>query len=1064
MFGVGAEPLYAMGRPLQVIGLLLMIIGLFGSTMLLSGNAGLVALADPCVPGGGEQPVTQVTPTPVPPRPSGAPAKELNSYPVFAPTQTLVTPTPSPTPSPTPRPVATASPADAKLPPCPSHAHRLFGSGPIIFSGNGSLDLGSHRSQSSGQATTQSTAQSQVGVAMSFSVSRRTDESSLAITQALGSFNGVYNAAQINVNYSTPKYLLDYGTISGPADTQLSNGSFNQGITFGVPLGTQEWDLIGAHTIGANGEGFRVGALRHSSTSRNGTLFSQTLYDAFGEQSHGSAVTLDLAVSHFGPSSSTRFEAAASKAHGIPNVPDGLRFAYGSNLNFNGAASSTDLSYVHIPDAYVALGQVQYAQSQLQVTRRNTLFHGILTLNYASLRSIVSGVASRSSHEALNYNLPLGSRINTQWLLNYATTESGGDTSRERDAGLQLSEQFGGANLQESLQSSVVSDAQAGTSAQRQIAFDVSRQLFGGYASGEISELNASGIGASGSIRSVQAEYTRQFGYKTELSFTAASTHSTVTGSGYSATDQFTTTYGVLRRLSPVVALRATYGRTRQSGGFGGSSSYLNFDIVGPLAIGTASRYTGRPNPNLPAVIDGHVFLQTGSTSYGLTGQRGFPNVLVTLDGGQTQRTDAAGSYEFRFVRPGPHIVSIAPGTLPAGVVADSSSQSIEVQGGQIATVDFSAGQFAAVGGRVVQRINGSIQPVPGVLIVVDGTEQGYSGNDGVYQIGHLSAGKHTVKVSTDTLPATLSVLGPSSKAVNVNVGSVTKLDWTLTGLGSISGVVLFTANSGFGDLIGAPNVYVVAHPGEHASITGADGHFIIDNLPPGSYTLTLDEDTLPDGQGIIDAPDGPVDVTGEEAVQGVTFKIGPQAKQVIMSFGGGASAAVSANFRPEKVPPNSIATLIVTTSEAHPKSVTAQADLFGTIPLRYDKAARAWIARIVVSPTVANGDYPVHVDVEGPKSGSTDTTLTVNNSVPLIYARGTPAKPRPGQLIHVVARVVADVRGGEEVVLEDGQHFTLPTPHRGIITFSFHATHPLPYHGLVLTRTGQRIPFVIGP
>jgi hypothetical protein len=573
------------------------------------------------------------------------------------------------------------------------------------------------------------------------------------------------------------------------------------------------------------------------------------------------------------------------------------------------------------------------------------------------------------------------------------------------------------------------------------------------------------GAGAHSAQLENTAGYVRQIGRKAEFSVTFDSSRNAIyNGDSSQLTNQFTTTYSLLRRFSPVVGLRMTYGRTHQSGVFGGSTGYVNVDVVGPLAIGGAARYMGRANPNLPSVVQGHVYLQNEASSYGLVGNRGIPNVLVTLDGGFTQRTDASGGYEFRFVKPGAHTITISSGTLPVGVIPDTSTQSFLVAGGQMVNVDFAAGQFAGVGGKVVENTGGTTIGLPGVLLVVDDSQRGYTGPDGTYQIGHLSPGKHKVAIATDSLPATVGVSGATEKDVDVSDGALSTLDWSLTGLGSIRGMVLFTSDAGFGDFTGAKDVYVVADPGQHAAITDGEGNFIIDNLPVGQYTLSVDQDTLPEGQTVIQGPEGAVSVTGDEAVKGVTFKVGPSAKQVVFTFSGGKNAVVTADFRPEQAPPNALVDLVVTTDQKHPKSVTAQGDPFGKVQLHFDRARNAWIAQFALPATIGNGDYPVHVSVEGDRNGSADATLTVNNALPLIYARGTPAVPRPGALVHVVARVLAEVHGGEEVVFEDGASLALPVPHGHIVSFSIRAPHALPYRGMLLTRKGERLPFVIGP
>ena len=1056
-----------MGRLLQAVGLFFMIGGLFGFGLLWADGTGvLAALAEPCTIKGAAYAVPPIvtpppTATPAPTPSTRPPAAELPSYPSFAPTEDLVGAPPTPTPSPSPAP--TASPPAAAEPPCPVHRRHLFGDGPVEFSGTGGVDLGTHRLS----AANASSAQNNVNLSMDMRVSRRTEKSSFVVDQIFGAANGLYNLGQVNVGYNTPEYLVTYGQVNGPSDTQLSSGSFNRGVTFGVPHGADEIDLIGARTTGMNGEGFRVGGIRHTRSYAKGLLVSQSLYFARGDQSGGTDVTLDTAIGRYRSGQTYRGEIALTRTHGIPGLADATRFAYAAHADFAGAKTSTSIGYTSIPDGYITLGQQQFGQTNLTFTNRRPIFsRGTLTFDFGDMTTLMSGLRSRTLHETTNLSMPLSSWINSQWLVNFAQNSSQGQLTNERDAGVALSEQIKGFSLQQSAQgSSVTSNLAASAATQTQYQFSLAHALFGGFASVQNVSGRSYGPGAVGTQLENSVSYVRQYGRKTELGVTVDDTRSTiVNGDAISSTNQATTTYSLLRRFSQAVGMRVTYGKTHQSGVFGGSTGYVNVDIVGPLAIGTSARYAGRANPNLPSIVQGHVYLQNEASSYGLVGNRGISNVLVTLDGGFTQRTDATGAYEFRFVRPGSHTITISSGTLPIGVIPDSSTQSFVVQGGQIINVDFAAGQFAGVGGKVLEHTNGTSFALPGVLLVVDKTERGYTGADGSYQIGHLSPGKHVVAIAPESLPATVAVSGAAEREVTVVDGAVAPLDWTLTGLGSIRGVVLFAPDAGFGDLTGAKDVYVVADPGQHAAITDPEGHFIIDNLPVGQYTLSVDQDTLPDGQTVVQGPDGPVNVTGEDAVEGITFKVGPAAKQVVFTFAGGKNAVVTADFKPDRVPPNALVDLVVTTDQKHPKSVVAQGDPFGTMPLHFDASRRAWIGKLALPATIANGDYPIHVTVQGDRNGSADATLTVNNALPLIYARGTPSAPRAGQLVHVVARVLVDVHGGEQIVFEDGATMTLPDPKGHVVAFSVRVPHALPYRGMLLTRRGERLPFVIGP
>jgi len=1078
-----------MGRCLQAIGLLLMIVGFTGVGLLRSGNAQFVALADPCVPNTitnasvpkgaltntSTAPATTATPpgqpaissrlpfatlppsTPVPaPTATSRQPQPPTSYPVFAPSEDLTAPSPEPTTSPTPVPAATPS-----LPPCPSNHHHLFGNGPIEFSGNGTMDLGTHRTTSQQE----SEAQNDLGASMQLSVTRRTDQTALVVSDILGAQTGVYNVGQINIGYSTPLYSLGYGVVNGPGDTQLSNGTFDRGVTLGVPHGRDELDFMGAHTTGVNGEGYRVGGIRHSRTYPKGLLVSESLYYARGDQSAGSDLTLDTSVGKYTAGETLRAEFAVTHAHGVPTVADGTRLALAVFGNFVGLRTSTGVGYTTIPDGYLALGQVQYGQRQWTFTnRRPWIGSGVMTFDFGDLTTDQSGTESRAVHDTFNFGSQIAHFINSQLLVNFAKTSSSADTTFERDFGLTLNEQLHGFSLSQTAQSSAITgDLVGDATTQSQYAFTFSHPFFGGYFSADSSVARATGTGALTQQFENTATFTRAIGRKAEFSINADTLRSTTSGGlTTNPTSQFTTTYSLMRKFSPVVGLRATYGKTHQNGAFGGTAGYFNIDVVGPIALGTAAQYTGRINPNLPSVIQGHVYL-VDQGSYGFQGNRGLPNILITLDGGVTQRTDSTGSYEFRFIRPGIHTISMSPGTLPPGVIPDTTTQSVTIQGGQLVNVDFAAGQFAGVGGKVMERVGGSMVPVPNVLLTVDNSQRGYTGTDGSYEIGHLTNGTHTVAIATDSLPADLAVSSTTSKVVQVVQGSVAGVDWVLSGLGSIEGEVLYTTDSGFGDLTGARDVYVVADPGEHAAITDGEGHFIIDNLPPGDYTLSLDQDTIPDGQTVLQGPDGPVTVTGDVPTSGITFKLGAAAKQVILTFGGGSSAVVNANFEPDKAPPNSLVDLVVQTDQKDAKSVVAEGDVLGNYRLHYDAQRKAWVTHVPVGG-LANGDYNEHVTVKGAHTGTGDASLTVSNVIPLIYARGTPDNPKPGQIVHVTAKILAHVEPGDSIFFEDGQTVTLPEPQGHIYGFTLRVRHALPYRAMLVTRRGVRLPFVIGP
>ncbi len=899
---------------------------------------------------------------------------------------------------------------------------------------------------------------------MALHVGRRTERSSISLDQSFGANNGAYNLSQLNLVYSTPQYYLGYGIVSDSSDSQLAATTFNRGITLGVPKGRDEVDLILGRSQGLNGESYGVVGLRHNAAYPRGLLFSQTLYVARGDQSHARNTTLDFSVGQYKAGATYRAEAALSNTSGVSGLSNGTRLAYELHADYLGSNTSTSIGYFTIPVGYLTLGSAYTSEKNFSFTNRRPLFErGLLTLDYGDLFTTISDTQSKTQHETVNLTMPFGSIVTSQALLNFAQGTSDGVDTNERDAGLTLNEQLKSLGLTQTIQGSQQMTNGGGTIGQTQYAFGVTQPVWRGFLMLETTRTRVFGDGTLSAQNENAINLMEPIGLKTQVSYGIDSLRiNTDSGLSGSLTNQLTQTYSVTRRFSPLVGARLTYTVTRQSGTLGGVAHSFNVDITGPLAFGAASRYSGRVNPNLPATVEGHVYLQNEASAYGLVGNRGISNVLVTLDGGVTQRTDATGNFEFRFVRPGAHTLTIATGTLPPGVIPDTATQSFSVQGGQIFNVDFSAGMFAGVQGRVTEKRGDTTVPVGGIQLTVDDHQRGFTASDGSYQIGHLSPGKHVIAIVAESLPSNLTVPGTGKQDINVATGNLTTLDWTLAGLGSIEGVVLYTADSGFGDLSGARNVYVVADPGEHAAITDDDGHFVIDNLPVGQYTLSDDQDSLPDGQAVIQGPDGQVSIQGSEAVRGVTFKVGPQAKQVVFTFSGGSSAAVQANFIPDQAPPAGVTELVVSTNAKGIRSVSAAGDI-GTFPLRYVASRKAWIARIRV-PQLSNGDYPVHVTVDGDTSGGADASLTISNAIAPVIAHGVPSHPNSGEPVRVVAKIVADVEDGDLVAFESGEQIKLPKPRGNVYAFTVRVTHALPFRGIIFTKRGERIPFVIQP
>ncbi len=596
---------------------------------------------------------------------------------------------------------------------------------------------------------------------------------------------------------------------------------------------------------------------------------------------------------------------AVSSTHGVGGVTDGATLATAFHADLQGKTTFASLGVRFDPAGFQTLtGQTDPGMSADLSVRRHTDRFGDFDLDLGHTDDRSPGSTSdHENHATLSGGKSWG-KVNAQYVLGLDNIRSDGTSSLQRTGAVTFTEQLKSLSLFETYQATSTS-ATSGFAGQRQIAVGVSRQLFGGTAAYQFSRNNADGGGGSLGDGSAQSlSYRRAVGRKLDAQVSESIQKSNNNGV---PTNLYETTVSLVRRLSSVVALQVSGDVFRQTGFGGGSGSGIQASLVGPFGFGQPRQTIGRSNPNVPAVIRGTVTYSYSSTpfAYNAPTPRGFNNALIILDGKITQRTDASGEFEFRFVPQGTHTIRIDSATIPPGLIADREYQSVTVQGGQTTSIEFNVGNFAGVGGTVVVRDpNGTKRGLPGVGIAIDGIQATSTTPDGHFSVGHLSPGAHTVEIVETTLPSTVAFVSDKKKTVTVTPGVATPVEFVATPLGSIGGNVVAPADGGFGQMVGLKNVYVVAEPGEHAAITDDDGNFLLDNMPPGSYTLTIDQDTIPDGMSLLSGPDGPLSVEGGASVSGLIFKLGAGAKNVVFTFNEGKRQPIQVTVDPAMVPP----------------------------------------------------------------------------------------------------------------------------------------------------------------
>ena len=164
--------------------------------------------------------------------------------------------------------------------------------------------------------------------------------------------------------------------------------------------------------------------------------------------------------------------------------------------------------------------------------------------------------------------------------------------------------------------------------------------------------------------------------------------------------------------------------------------------------------------------------------------------------------------------------------------------------------------RYGSVSGRVYQDLNFNgrydaevDQPQANVRVRVDGNLSVTTDKSGLYRIDNAEAGGHTVALDLLSVRADLTILGEESRAVVLNGGFNTVVDFRTARTGRVTGAVWLDANGdGLQDAgeTPLPDVRVVTSTGRD-TLTDESGRFTIADLAPGLHVLVVDIKTLPD-------------------------------------------------------------------------------------------------------------------------------------------------------------------------------------------------------------------------
>ncbi len=1002
---------------------------------------------------------------------------------------------------------ANATPAPSPTPtPAPRHAAAQRG-GPIEFNISGSLSLGANSEASAfgqnviftpspspnasstpgpfpfQQGSQTSENQAELGAGLTADFSRRTATTQTSLRVPFGfSLNGQSNIGYAQFLYSTPKYSLGYGSQELLALGQLQLGFTLRGFSFIVPQRYGQATFFEGPAYGAEEEIVRLDGILIQQ-ARAGALYEGGFVYADGPIT-GSAKTLTFGTARGGRNLDLIFEGAWQNRTGGDGSPHGIAFQMRLDDFAQGGGCSATLRGV--PDQFVSFsaGEIfsdRYADFTCHGSRVPAYFdvnwektgdgldgvnvQTVATLGYSPTIKIgglafnLIHQAATSQGESLTSNgasVAISTQLfQTSALIggNYQNTDDAGSTDITESISAGLRRAIGrhfsfGITGQIQRQSLVVAppspDAMAtptvtlgpALTLQKGIAFDFSEQL---------------------------RKTTVQFGET--ITRTISATSNAI---------QHTPLINLTRQISPVISITTSFGyqtlRDSINPASNGHSRVFSISLNAPFSYGNAN-VTGRVDPRLPATITGRVLLassnatgQGASSNFAtFSGSGGVANVLVTLDGKVVQRTDVSGGFQFSFVSPGQHQITIDNASIPRGFTAALPVQTIVVQGGQAATVSFSIGTFGGILGHVYgSDSSGNPLPLSNVQLRVDGGAYAQTDTSGAYGFGGLQPGQHEVTVIPQSVPATAD-FAPADliQKVSVRDGGYTTLDFHAQLLGSIAGTIVYGKDMEKQAGLGVLNAYVVAEPGEHAAIDQDDGSFIIDNLAAGDYTLSADPETI--GAGLGASPESiTVHLAAGEHYSGIQFLVGRFEKKVVFSIlsGNATPAPTLPEVRlSETRLPLRGTTYVAINAPENAADVVATA--FGKrVTLVYDKGSEKWTGEIEVPEKTAAGQYPVEGIVHGTPV-TTNATLTVDPKMPLAIVQYQPKNAPIGATVTIRARFLVDVHAGETITWSDGTTTVLDKPVTGrVFTFRKLLTL-LPLHGALLTPHGS-IPIVL--
>lgn len=248
--------------------------------------------------------------------------------------------------------------------------------------------------------------------------------------------------------------------------------------------------------------------------------------------------------------------------------------------------------------------------------------------------------------------------------------------------------------------------------------------------------------------------------------------------------------------------------------------------------------------------IEGRVFVDRSLRGVYLEEAEGLAGIKVVLDDGRSTVTDRDGHYEFLRLSDRIYRVSIPLEQFATAIrLTTESPVTADLRNRRFMNIDFGVVNFSRV---VVLAFNDYLlnnvrQPdaplIPDLklqLIDAKGRRRLItSTGGGDYEVAKIEPGKYEVQVAADSVPSGYSL--PADRLIiNVEPASSSVVNLAFRALRTISGKVLFRVTGLDGKVELRPLAGVQLAVGDQTVTTGADGSFLVRDLPAGEIPIRV--------------------------------------------------------------------------------------------------------------------------------------------------------------------------------------------------------------------------------